>query len=177
MVVRHGAGFALEQGKPSIIRRYKSVNASFRSLESILEGIPPQPEHLINALQQVQAKFDYISEEALEMVCDHVGVSKSRGWAVATFYRFFNLQPRKEKEVKVCMGTACHVRGAAKVYDKLSRDLPEKDATGQDSGYSLHKVYCLGCCSMGPVATVNDEIHGNLDQKKAGALIKTSTKG
>ncbi len=155
------------------------MNVSFGSLEAILDRVPPQPEQLINALHEVQAKFNYIPEEALEAVCDHVGVPRSRGWAVATFYRFFSLKPRKEHEINVCMGTACHVRGAAKVYDKLRRDLdlPAEESAVQDSGYSLNKVYCLGCCSMGPVATVNDEIHGNLDQKKAGTLIKTSSKG
>ncbi len=154
------------------------MSVSFADLEAILERIPPHPEHLVSALQEVQAKLNYIPAEALEAVCDHVGVPRSRGGRWPPFTGFSVSKPRKEHEINVCLGTACHVRGSAKVYEKLRRDLDpsaEKSA-GPDAGYSLKKVYCLGCCSTGPVATVNGEIHGNLDQKKAEALIKTSSK-
>jgi NADH-quinone oxidoreductase subunit E len=155
------------------------MNVSFGGLEAILERIPPHSEHLIAALQEVQAKFNYIPAAALEAVCDHVGVPRSHGWAVATFYKVFSLEPKGEHEINVCMGTACHVRGTDKVYDKLKHNLdrPGPDGAALDQEFSLNKVYCLGCCSMGPVAKVDEEIHGNLDQRKAGSLIKTCSKG
>ncbi len=155
------------------------MSVSFGSLEAILERIPPQPEQLINALQEVQAKFNYVPAVALDAVCDHVGVPRSHGWAVVTFYKVFSLEPRKEHEIDVCMGTACHVRGAANVYDKLKRSVEQPPVEGgtREHEFSLNKVYCLGCCSMGPVARVDEQIHGNLDQKKAGALLKTHCKG
>ena len=107
-------------------------------------------------------------------VCDHLGVPVSRGWAVATFYKSFTLEPKGEHEISVCLGTACHVRGARNVYDKFRRDLglPHEEGTTRDLKFTLRQVRCLGCCSMAPVAQMDEEVHGNLSQRKAGALIK-----
>jgi len=150
------------------------MSVTFKSLETILERYPPSPEHLISALQEVQAKFSYLSEEALAAVCDHLGVPLSQGWAVATFYKSFSLEPKGEHEISVCLGTACHVRGAKNLYDKFRRDLDiaGEEGTTRDLKFTLRPVRCLGCCSMGPVAQVDDEVYGNLNQRKAGALIK-----
>ncbi len=150
------------------------MSVSFGRMETILERYPPSPEHLVSALQEVQAEFNFIPPEALTAVCNHLGVPVARGWAVATFYKSFSLEPKGEHDVCVCMGTACHVKGATNVYDKLRRDLeiPGSEGTTGDLKFSLNKVRCLGCCSMGPVARVDDEIHGNLNQRKAGQLVK-----
>lgn len=150
----------------------------YGKIEAILKQFPPSPEHLISALQEVQAEFNFIPPEALSAVCDHLGVNQSRGWAVATFYKSFSLEPKGEHEVCICMGTACHVRGAANVYDKLRRDLEIKgdEGTTRDLKFSLTKVRCLGCCSMAPVVRVDEEIHGSLNQRNAGKLIRTYSK-
>jgi NADH-quinone oxidoreductase subunit E len=150
------------------------MSVTFKSLETILDRYPPSPEHLISALQDVQAKFNYLPEEAMTAVCDHLGVPLSRGWAVATFYKAFSLEPKGEHEISVCLGTACHVRGGKNLYDKFRRDLDiaGEEGTTRDLKFTLRQVRCLGCCSMGPVAQVDEEVHGNLNQRKAGTLIK-----
>jgi|UniRef100_A0A7C3SIP1 NADH-quinone oxidoreductase subunit E len=150
------------------------MSVTFKSLEAILEHYPPSPEHLISALQEVQARYNYIPSEALTAVCDHLGVPLSRGWAVATFYKAFSLEPKGEHEISVCLGTACHVRGGRNVYDKFRRELalPGEEGTTRDLKFTLRQVRCLGCCSMAPVAQVDDEVHGHLNQRKAGMLIK-----
>ena len=150
------------------------MSVTFKSLETILDRYPPNPEHLISALQDVQAKFSYLPKEAMAAVCDHLGVPLSRGWAVATFYKAFSLEPKGEHEISVCLGTACHVRGASNLYDKFRRDLDlaGEEGTTRDLKFTLRPVRCLGCCSMGPVAQVDEEVHGNLNQRKAGTLIK-----
>ncbi len=150
------------------------MSVSFESLEAILDKIPPHPEHLIGTLQEVQAEFNYIPPEALQAVCNHVGVPLSRGWAVVTFYKAFRLEPKGEHDINVCMGTACHVRGASNLYSKFRRNLAleSEEGTTRDLKFSLSKVRCLGCCSMAPVAKVDELIHGSLDQRKAGKLIK-----
>jgi NADH-quinone oxidoreductase subunit E len=150
------------------------MSVTFKSLETILDRYPPSPEHLISALQDVQAKFSYLPEEAMTAVCDHLGVPLSRGWAVATFYKAFSLEPKGEHEISVCLGTACHVRGGKNLYDKFRRDLDiaGEEGTTRDLKFTLRQVRCLGCCSMGPVAQVDEEVHGNLNQRKAGTLIK-----
>lgn len=154
------------------------MSISFGKIEAILDRFPPQREYLISALQDVQANFNYISPAAMRAVCDHLGVPISRGWAVATFYTAFNLEPKGEHQIAVCMGTACHVRGAKNVYDKFRRDLgvPGQEGTTRDLKFTLRQVRCLGCCSMGPVAQIDEEIHGNLSQRKSGQLIKIYSK-
>ncbi|MDI6854650.1 MAG: NAD(P)H-dependent oxidoreductase subunit E [Deltaproteobacteria bacterium] len=150
------------------------MSVTFKSLETILDQYPPNPEHLISALQDVQAKFSYIPKEAMTAVCDHLGVPVSRGWAVATFYKAFSLEPKGEHEISVCLGTACHVRGARNVYEKFRRDLaiPGEEGTTKDLKFTLRQVRCLGCCSMAPVAQIDEEVHGGLSQRKAGTLLK-----
>lgn len=150
------------------------MSATFMALEHILGRYPPSSEHLISALQEVQARFNYISPEALTGVCNHLGLPVSQGWAVATFYKAFRLEPRGEHDVAVCLGTACHVRGGRNVYDKFRRDLgiAGQEGTTRDLKFSLRRVRCLGCCSMAPVAQVDEEIHGNLNQRKAGHLLR-----
>ena len=154
------------------------MSVTFKSLESILDRYPPSSEHLISALQDIQARYNYISPEAMTAVCDHLGVPVSRGWAVATFYSAFSLEPKGEHQISVCLGTACHVRGAKNLLDKFRRDLgiPGQAGTTRDLKFTLRSVRCLGCCSMGPVAQVDEEIHGNLNQRKAGKLLKTYSK-
>ncbi len=150
------------------------MSVSFARVEAILERFPPSPEHLIEALQGIQAEFNFIPPEALRAACQHVGVPESRGWAVATFYKAFRLEPKGEHDISVCMGTACHVRGAANLYQKFRRqlELENEEGTTRDLKFSLSKVRCLGCCSMAPVAKVDEEIHGDLNQRKAGSLVK-----
>ncbi len=154
------------------------MSVTFKALENILDRYPPSSEHLISALQDIQASFNYIPPEAMTAVCDHLGVPISRGWAVATFYSAFSLEPKGEHEISVCLGTACHVRGAKNVFEKFRRDLgiPGQEGTTRDLKFTLRQVRCLGCCSMGPVAQVDEEIHGNLNQRKAGHLIKSHSK-
>ena len=150
------------------------MSVSFGRMETILARYPASPEHLVRALQEVQAEFNYIPPQALTAVCNHLGVPEARGWAVATFYKSFSLEPKGEHDVSVCMGTACHVKGSANVYDKLRRDLgiAGQEGTTGDLKFSLSKVRCLGCCSMGPVVRVDEDIKGYLNQRQAGKLIK-----
>ena len=80
-------------------------------IDGILEGYPAESRFLISLLQDVQANYNYISEDNLTLVCDHVGVPLTQAWSVATFYKAFSLEPRGEHEIKVCNGTACHLKG------------------------------------------------------------------
>lgn len=148
------------------------------SLEKILDQYPASPENLISALQDVQAEFSYISCEALSAVCEYMSVPISKGWAVTTFYKAFSLEPRGEHEISVCMGTACHVRGASGIYDKFRRDLgmEGEEGTTRDLKFSLSKVRCLGCCSLAPVARVDEETRSHLTQRAAGKLIEAYSK-
>jgi len=134
---------------------------TFKSLETILERYPPSPEHLISALQEVQAAFSYIPKEAMTAVCDHLGVPVSRGWAVATFYKSFRLTPRGMHEIKVCLGTACHLKGGARLVEGLERELHvSREHTTKDMKVTLETVRCLGTCAMAPVVMIDENYLG-----------------
>jgi NADH-quinone oxidoreductase subunit E len=137
------------------------MSVTFKSLENILEQYPPDPEHLISALQDVQAKFNYISPESMTAVCEYFRVPLSRGWAVATFYKSFSLEPRGMHEVKVCLGTACHLKGGARITEGLERELGvERKHTTRDQQFTLETVRCLGTCAMAPVVMIDEEYLG-----------------
>lgn len=141
-------------------------------IDSILEKYPSDPRYLISALQDVQAEYHYISPENLNLICDHVGVPTTQAWSVATFYKAFSLEPRGEHEVCVCMGTACHLKGAERIVEGLERDLKVKRGhTTEDMRYSLDTVNCLGACAMAPVVTVDGEYVGEATQNAVKKII------
>lgn len=127
-------------------------------IDEIIERYPGKPEYLIFLMQDIQAAFNYISPEALTLVCDHTGVPESQAYAVATFYQSFSLEPKGEHEVKVCQGTACHLKGSERLVQHLERRLGvEAGHTTEDLSFTLETVNCLGCCALSPVVVVDDE--------------------
>ncbi len=149
------------------------MSASFGRLEAILEKYPPQPEHLVSALQDVQAEFNYIPQTALAAVCNHMGVPVSRGWAVATFYKSFSLEPKGIHEIKVCLGTACHLKGGASLVESLERELKiERGHTTQDLSFTLETVNCVGACALAPVVVVDEEYQANTNSRQLKKYLK-----
>ena len=137
-------------------------------IDEILERYPGQPQYLISLLQDIQAEYHYISPECLRLACDHVGVPLTRAWSVATFYRSFSLEPRGEHEIKVCQGTACHLRNAQRLVDALEEALQVKAGqTTEDLRFSLDTVNCLGACALSPVVMID---HDYLGRATAGAV-------
>lgn len=130
-------------------------------IDTILDRYPSHPQYLISLLQDVQAEFDYISPEHLNLICGHLGVPLSRAWTVATFYKSFSLEPRGEHEIKVCLGTACHLKGGARLVEGLERDLKlERGHTTNDLRFTLDTVNCLGACALAPVVMIDDDYLG-----------------
>ena len=137
------------------------MSVSFGEIEAILDRFAPQPEHLVSALQDVQAKFNYIPQAAMKAVCEHLGVPLSRAWAVATFYKSFSLEPRGMHEIRVCLGTACHLKGGARLVEGLERELDvPREHTTKDMQVTLETVRCLGTCAMAPVVMIDEEYLG-----------------
>jgi len=149
------------------------MSVTFKSLETILDRYPPSPEHLISALQDVQAKFNYIPAEAMTAVCNHLGVPVSRGWSVATFYKSFSLEPKGVHEIKVCLGTACHLKGGARLVESLERELKvERGHTTKDLSFSLDTVNCVGACALAPVVVVDEGYQANTNSRKLRKHLK-----
>jgi NADH-quinone oxidoreductase subunit E len=123
-------------------------------------------------LQDLQAEYNYLPREALLHTADRLHVSLGEVYRMATFFRAFSLVPRGEYTVKVCLGTACHVRGAVQILEQFERDLEIKAGeTTSDGKFSLEVVMCLGACALGPVVLVNDETHGEMSPDKAKKLV------
>jgi len=142
-------------------------------LEAILEARPPEPGQLLPLLQDVQARYRYLPEEALRAVARRLELPLSRVFAVAGFYSALSLKPKGRTVVKVCCGTACHLRGAPAVISSLEKELSlSLGETGEDGAYTLETVNCLGACALAPVVTVNDRTHGGLSPEGAVKLVR-----
>lgn len=128
---------------------------------------------LIAILQDTQEKYRYLPLEALQEVSKKLGISLIDIYGIATFYRWFRLKPVGNHLVTVCMGTACHVRGAPKVLEEFERKLGIKPGeTTEDQEFSLETVNCLGCCAIGPIVVVDEEYHGHTKISKVGPILK-----
>lgn len=150
------------------------MHKSFEEIKSTYKG---KKSEIIPILQDIQAKYGYLSEEIMKDVSSFVGVSKSEVFGVATFYSQFRFTPQGRKHVMVCKGTACHVSGANKIMEGIERHLgiKEGDVTF-DMEYSLESVGCLGCCALAPCAMVNQEIKSNITLKDVKHLFSKGEK-
>ena len=147
-------------------------------LSTILSSYGGTRDEVIPILQAVQSEYGYLHEEQMLDIARFTGVSESRVYGVATFYAQFRFTPMGENRIMVCRGTACHVRGGHRVLDELSRQLGIREGeTTEDLKYTLETVACLGCCSLAPVVTVNEAVHGRLTRKSAAAITQTVKSG
>ena len=142
-------------------------------LQTIVDRYKAGKSTLVGVLQEITQGYGYLPEEVLHETARATEAPVSLFFSLATFYKSFRLQPIGKKHVCVCVGTACHVRGAPKVVDVLERELAVKAGeTTPDGNYTLETVNCIGACAMGPLVTVNGEYHGNMGQKKTSKLLK-----
>ncbi len=119
-------------------------------------------------LQETQKRVGYLSKEAMEVVSEELGVPLAELYGVATFYAQFHLKPRGRHIIRVCRGTACHVRGSAKIMDSIMKMLNVKEnETTEDLRYTLEPVACLGCCGLAPVVMIDEDTHGRLANDEA----------
>ena len=133
---------------------------------------------LIPVLQDIQERYGYLSEEAVNAVAKKLGIKTSDVYGVASFYSAFSFSPKGKHVITVCNGTACHVRGASKIVDVFSRELGiNPGETTDDLQFTLETVNCLGCCALGPVAVVNSKYHGNMTPAKVEKLLLNLRKG
>jgi NADH:ubiquinone oxidoreductase subunit E len=132
------------------------------TLEHILRRYREKNGNVISLLQDTQEALGYIPEEAVDYYSAELNIAPSRIYGVATFYAQFRLHPLGKHRITACCGTACHVRGAEKIINGLTRELklPEGGDTTEDGEFTLEKVACLGTCSFAPVVIVDGAVHG-----------------
>lgn len=142
-------------------------------VSEILNKYARDESSLIAMLQDLQEEYSYLPREALEQISREMSVPLSRILSLATFFRAFSLKPKGKHPIHVCLGTACHVRGAQLILEKFERELGIKSGeTSEDRLFSLDAVRCLGCCGLAPVVMVGEEVHGKVTQTKVPGIIK-----
>jgi NADH-quinone oxidoreductase subunit E len=130
-------------------------------------------ENLIPILQDVQDRISFLPQEAIERIAEHLGLSENDVFGVATFYTQFRFHPPGRHHIKVCQGTACHVRGSGLILDAVTRKLGiEPGETAADGGYSLERVACFGSCALAPVVVVDEKVYGRMTSRKTEKLIE-----
>jgi NADH-quinone oxidoreductase subunit E len=146
---------------------------SFEQVCEILDRHDRRPDKLIPILQQVQEVYRYLPEDVLAYVATSLGLPPAKVFGVATFYAHFTLSPRGKYVVRLCDGTACHVRGSNGIlealYDRLG--LSEDKHTTDDMLFTVETVSCLGACGLAPVVLINEDVHGQVTPEAAVRLI------
>ena len=142
-------------------------------IDQIIDKHHGEPSSLIQVLLEIQADSHWLPKEALERVAERLQVPMTRIQHIATFYKAFSLVPKGRHEIHICVGTACHVRGAQRVLDTV------QDLTGIHPGesdldlkFSLETVNCLGCCALGPVMEIDGKTHGKMAPAEAANVLK-----
>ncbi|MBE3574935.1 MAG: NADH-quinone oxidoreductase subunit NuoE [Firmicutes bacterium] len=168
-----GAAFPVRRGGQPQEAADPASDARWQRLEELLAGRARQPGQLIPLLQEIQGLFGYLPRPALERLADESRLSLNRIYGVATFYAQFRLQPRGLHVVRVCVGTACHVRGSARIMQRVQEELGVgAGETTADGIFSLEPVACLGCCGLAPVMMVDETPYGKLTPERAQQVLR-----
>ncbi len=142
------------------------------ALEEAIATFRDQPGPLIPVLQKAQEIFGYLPLEVMKQIAESLRIPPVRVFGVATFYAQFSFKPRGKHTILSCQGTACHVRGGAKVLDEMSRELGVKEGdTTEDRRFTLEKVYCIGCCSLAPAMIIDETAFGKLTPDKTKEIL------
>lgn len=146
----------------------------FTPVDAVLDKYEGKESDTIAVLQEIQEIYRYLPREIFPRVAKKLGVSEAKVYGVATFYENFSLEPKGKYVIKVCDGTACHVRKSVPILERLRQELDLSDTkhTTDDMVFTVETVSCLGACGLAPAITVNGEVHANMTPDKATALLK-----
>jgi len=147
-----------------------------KKVVSVLDNYRRDKGMLVSILQDIQAEYNYLPRETLEQVSQGLDVPLSRVYSAATFFKALSLTPRGRHLINVCLGTACHVRGAVRVLEAMERDLDIKAGeTTKDLKFTLETVNCVGACALGPVVIVDGEYFGQMKTEKVKGVLENYT--
>ena len=171
-------GWSIQENKAA--KAAASRNTHFQTDKRELEDIDKiirnwncDGEYVIEMMQDIQARFHYISRTAIDKLCERTGKSKAHLYHIATFYKEFSVEPKGESVIKVCMGTTCHVKGAPGILENFETILGIKAGeTTDDKKYSLEAAPCLGACAIAPVVKIGEEMYGNVKPKEVEKLLE-----
>ena len=149
-----------------------AVSVSEKEINLVLKAYPKDKRYSLAILQDVQRKFGYVPKDALEAVAAYLGIKLSALYSMATFYKALSLKPKGKYIIKVCDGTACHIRGAPVLLDALKRVLSiGPGETTEDGLFTLETVNCVGACAIAPVIVVDDKYHPKVKPDEIEAIL------
>jgi len=151
----------------------------FEMVCDILDRHEHNPSNLIAILQEIQEAYSYLPEDVMTYVATALGISPGTVFGVATFYSHFTLDPKGKYVIKVCDGTACHVKKSSDIINALEKELglSKTKKTSDDMLFTLETVACLGACGIAPVVVINEEVHGSMNTEKTKELLEKIRKG
>lgn len=152
----------------------EAIEAMVRRTDAIIDRIGTTRDQIIPLLQAIQQEFNYLPSDALNRLYERTDIDRAQLISVSSFYSQFRMAPYGKHTIKVCIGTACHVKGANNVYDAFVRELniPEGEITTEDQEYSIEKVACLGCCALAPVVQIDNKIFGHVQPGKVREVLE-----
>ena len=146
-------------------------------LQKVLGNHCYEQEELIGILQDLQREIGYLPMEVVESLASILDIPVARILAIATFYKSFSLAPKGRHIIKICKGTACHVRGGNRIMEKLTGELGiSPGETTRDYNFTLETVRCIGCCGLAPVVQVDERVYGRLSQARVGPILRSYVK-
>ena len=153
----------------------QTLSSKFETVCTVLDKYERNPHRLVTILQEIQEAYSYLPEDVMTYVATALSISPSSVFGVATFYAHFTLEPKGKYIVKVCDGTACHVRKSGDIIKTLEKELglSDKKKTSDDMMFTLETVACLGVCGLAPVIVVNEEVYGAMTVEKTVELVNT----
>jgi NADH-quinone oxidoreductase subunit E len=155
-----------------MVQETTKVDDILKDIAAKLTSFDRDRGNLIPILQMIQQRHAYLPPEALKMVAQHLQMAPCEVYGVATFYNQFRFNPPGKHQIKVCLGTACHVRGGDIILENFERKLGIKEGeTTPDREFSIERVACVGCCALAPVTVVNETVHGHTSPSKVEGLI------
>ncbi len=154
------------------------TDSRFKELDEYIDGVKEKRGMLIGVLHKAQEIFGYLPKEVQSHIAKKLGVPESTVYGVVTFYSFFTMEPRGKYQIKVCMGTACYVKGGNKLLERLREELGvEGSEPTKDGLFSVHEVRCLGACSMAPVVLVGErDFYGRVTPDKIPHILNSYRK-
>jgi len=151
----------------------KGAKQTREKVESIVANYQRNKGMLVSILQDIQAEYNYLPKDALTELSQGLGVSLSQVYSVATFFKAFSLKPRGRHLINICLGTACHVRGAVRVLEKVEQELGiNPGETAEDLKFTLETVNCVGACALGPIVIIDGEYSGQMKTDKVKPLLE-----
>ena len=154
----------MNEVSPSKATEEKEVEIDYLELDKIIEEeFGNDKENLIMILQAIQRRYNFLPQATLKYLAEKIDIPYSQIYGVGTFYATFSLEPKGRNIISICLGTACHVRGGERVRERIEDTLNlNGKKTTEDMRFTLEGVRCIGCCSLGPVIKVNEDVHGRI---------------